>query len=334
MACAWGRAAEGLYPLVKPPGMTSHDVVYAVRRVLGEKHVGHAGTLDPAAAGVLLVLVGTRATRLAEYLLDLPKTYVAEVRFGTATDTQDYTGRVTARASPEAAARLDLATVEKALAGFRGEQSQVPPAMSAVQVGGERLYRLARQGTPVSAPARKVNVYDLTILDFAAAAPSGAAGNGGAGEAAEAGGIGEARAAGSVARLRVVASRGTYVRTLAHDLGGAVGVPAHLGFLVREAVGPYRVAGAATLEELTARAREGRLEGIRVDLALALAWLPAVKPPPALVARLQRGNPVPYPSGEGGLVRVLSGEGALLAIGSLDNGTLRPKKVLEPDWGK
>jgi len=302
---------EGLYPVCKPPGLTSHDVVALLRRVLGERHVGHAGTLDPAAAGVLLVLAGRAAARLSEYLLDLPKVYVAEVRFGRSTDTQDYTGRVTG-GSEGAAERLTPGEVEAALPGFTGRVMQLPPMVSAVRVGGERLYRLAQAGREVERRPRPVEIYGLDLLDFETAPRP-------------------------TARLRVTCSRGTYVRTLAHDLGVALGVGAHLGFLVREAVGPFTVDRSATIEELVRAAESGTLGEVRVSLAGAVAHLPAVHPRGSDLERLLCGNAVPWrgsaPGGGGAdipAVRVLSREGELMAVAALRAGFLRPKKVFAP----
>lgn len=305
---------EGLYPILKPPGMTSHDVVAAVRRLTGERHVGHAGTLDPAASGVLLVLVGQAATRLSEYLLDLPKTYLAEVRFGVATDTQDYTGREVSRSPETSLDRLDREAVVRALPGFSGRLEQVPPMVSAVKVGGERLYRLAREGRTVEVPPRSITIYSLELLEFAGAAA--------------------AREAGEplpAARLRVTCSRGTYIRTLAHDLGRALGLDAHLGFLVREAVGPFRLEGTLTLEELAGAAAAGTLERAMVPPSEAVGHLPAIHLGPADVDRVRRGGILDW-AGEdpGGLVRVLAPDGQLTAIALLDGGRLRPRKVLRP----
>lgn len=317
---------EGLYPVCKPPGMTSHDVVATVRRLSGIRHTGHAGTLDPAAAGVLLVLVGAGPARLAEYLLDLDKTYLAEIRFGRVTDTQDYTGRTVALAPDSAVAGLSRGDLEATLARFVGEIEQVPPMVSAVRVGGRRLHDLAREGLTVRREPRPVTIYELRVLDYAA----------------------------PVARVRVVCSSGTYVRTLAHDIGQALGVGAIMGFLVREAVGPFRLKVALTLEELAAAAGSGRLVAMAIPPAEAVGHLPAVRLTAPEADRVRRGESVPWvgqPEASGSeatrtaeryprtirtgmeVVRVLSGTGELVAIASLGAGRLQPKKVLKPQIG-
>ncbi len=296
-------AVEGLFPVCKPPGMTSHDVVATVRRLSGIRHTGHAGTLDPAAAGVLLVLVGAGAARLAEYLLDLRKTYVAEIVFGRVTDTQDYTGRTIASAPDEAVAGLSRGGLDKVLERFTGEIEQVPPMVSAVRVGGRRLHELAREGLTVRREPRPVTIYSLRVLDYSAQA----------------------------IRVRVVCSSGTYVRTLAHDIGQALGVGAYMGFLVREAVGPFRLEAAHTLEELSEASGSGRLAAMGVGPAEAVGHLPAVRLAAPEADRVRRGETVPWAAPtDVEAARVLSGTGELLAIASLASGRLQPKKVLKP----
>jgi len=322
----------GLYPMLKPPGMTSHDVVAALRRMTGERHVGHAGTLDPAAGGVLLVLVGQSVTRLAEYLMDLPKTYVAELRFGRTTTTLDWTGDTVEWAPAGAVGALSRPDVERALPGFTGRIEQVPPAVSAVHVGGERSYRLAREGRPPKLEARTVTVYSIDLMDFMPAAATGGREVGLPGEA--------------LARVRVRCSRGTYIRALAHDVGRALGVGAHLGFLVREAVGPFHVGDSLTLEEAKV-ASGGGIHGVPLSPARAVSHLPAVRPDRVAVDRLRRGEALPYSGGVWGngaegsasvtaglrMVRVLSDSGELVAVAELAGGRLRPRKVLCPEVG-
>jgi tRNA pseudouridine55 synthase len=307
---------NGVLAVCKPPGMTSHDVVSFVRRVTGERRTGHAGTLDPAAAGLLLVLVGPSAVRLSDYLLELPKTYVAEVRFGQATDTQDYTGRVVWEAPPGAVAGLSRRAVEEALKAFSGETMQLPPMVSAVRVGGERLYRLAREGRTAERRPRRVFIHRLSLLDMD---ESGAPG-------------GPPRA-----RLRVTCSKGTYIRTLAEDLGRTLGVGAHLGFLVREAVGFFNLAAARTLEEVADEAGRGELR--LLPPADAVAHLPKVVPPVETITRLGHGQAVPLrgdpprPVPEGSVVRVLDAAGELVATARLSGGRLEPLKVFRPSGG-
>ena len=212
-------AVEGVVVVDKPAGMTSHDVVDEVRRRLRTKKVGHAGTLDPDATGVLVIGVG-RATRLLPYTQGAAKRYSAVVRFGITTDTQDASGRVVAERAPE----FTQSDLEAVLTKFTGDIEQVPPMVSAVKVGGERLYKKARRGEEVERPTRNVQIYsiDLVRLDLSI----------------------------SEAELDVSCSGGTYIRTLAHDMGEALGCGAHLVSLRRTASGGFTEADAVVLERL------------------------------------------------------------------------------------
>jgi tRNA pseudouridine55 synthase len=206
---------DGILVVDKPAGMTSHDVIAIVRRQLGERRVGHAGTLDPDATGVLVLGIG-RATRLLRFIEIHEKEYVAEVTLGAATSTQDASGDVISEVDASAVTRED---VERAAAAMVGEISQVPPMVSAVKVGGERLYRKARRGEEVEREPRRVVVHALDVESFTS------------GQRA-------------TAQLRVRCSRGTYVRTLAHDLGRALGLGGHVATLRRLKVGPFVAEGA------------------------------------------------------------------------------------------
>ncbi|MGQ0669547.1 MAG: tRNA pseudouridine(55) synthase TruB [Actinomycetota bacterium] len=202
---------EGLFLVDKPKGLTSHDVVNAVRRALGTRKVGHAGTLDPMATGLLLVGVG-RATRLLRFLSSLPKTYEGTARFGEETDTLDADGEVVRRAEV-AATRPD---VVRAMAALVGESMQRPPAYSAVKVEGRPMHRAARSGRPVEAPPRPIRVDEFLLLGFD----------------------------GRDLDFRATCSSGTYVRVLVADVGAALGCGAHLTRLVRTRIGPFGVADA------------------------------------------------------------------------------------------
>lgn len=215
----------------KPSGITSHDLVDRVRRVLGERRVGHAGTLDPAATGVLLVGVG-RGARLLRFLEVHDKEYVAVVRLGVTTSTLDAEGAVTAERDASGIAEDD---VERALGAFRGEIDQVPPMVSAIKVGGEALYRKARRGEEVERAPRTVVVHEATLESFTA--PD--------------------------ARIRIRCSKGTYVRVLAADLGEALGVGAHLHALRRTAVGPFTEADATPLDAVDLRAVRPMADAVR-----------------------------------------------------------------------
>lgn len=210
---------NGVIACLKPPGPTSHDIVAAVRRRAGAK-VGHLGTLDPAAAGVLVLALGS-ATRLVAFAQGWEKTYVADVWLGLVTHTDDDSGRPVGGSSAERVTRTE---VEEALAGFVGHIRQRPPAVSAIKVGGERLYRMNRTDTVVQAPEREVWVKSLELLGFDPGR--------------------RARV-----RLRMVCSKGVYVRSLARDLGQALGVGGTMGFLLRTRVGSLHVRESVTVEE-------------------------------------------------------------------------------------
>lgn len=218
---------DGLAVVDKPAGMTSHDVVGRCRRVFGQRRVGHAGTLDPDATGVLLVGLG-RATRLLRFLAELPKCYDGEVVLGVATSTLDAGGEPTGHWDMR---HVRLEDARAAAHGLTGEIDQVPPMVSAVKIGGQRLHRLARQGVEVDRPPRRVTVSRFEVapsLDTDAGALGG----------------------GPVFAISVACSSGTYVRSLAADLGASLGGGAHLRRLRRTAVGPWTVADAVALDEL------------------------------------------------------------------------------------
>jgi tRNA pseudouridine55 synthase len=290
------EARSGILNLYKPTGPTSHDCVARVRRVLGTRRVGHAGTLDPLASGVLVMGIGS-GTRVLEYLQGFPKTYRARLVLGLETDSQDITGATTAEADASAVTREDL---EQALSRFRGEILQVPPMVSALKVGGKKLYELARRGETIEREPRPVTVYRLDLLAFTA------------GRRAE-------------AEIRVECSAGTYVRTLCHDAGHALGVGGAMSALEREAVGPFTLETAVPLDDLTP-------DTPLVPLSEGLAHLPAVHLRPEEARRLAQGQFVPAPDGApDGPVRVLDGTGELQAIavvrGHREARLLAPEKV-------
>lgn len=219
---------DGLLVVDKPAGMTSHDVVGRCRRAFGQKRVGHAGTLDPDATGVLLVGLG-RATRLLRWMTGLPKRYTGEVVLGVATTTLDAAGEVTGRWDMTG---VTLEQGRAAAAALTGEIEQIPPMVSAVKVGGRRLHELARQGVEVERAARRVTVerFELAPADGGGDGPGPLGG-------------------GPVWALDVTCSSGTYIRTLAADLGALLGGGAHLRALRRRSVGPWTLADAVALDE-------------------------------------------------------------------------------------
>ena len=219
---------NGIINLLKPPGLSSARAVSSIRKLTGAK-LGHAGTLDPEACGVLPIMVG-KATKLFDYLALGEKVYVAEIAFGSATDTQDASGQVTQSGD----AYPDASVVQNALAGFQGEIMQRPPSYSAIKRGGVPLYALARRGEQVIAPARPVNVHQIILL-------------------------GETPVHGFLLRIRC--GKGTYIRTLCHDLGQTIGCPAHMRLLIREQTGIFRIEEAITMEELEAAINAGKAQG-------------------------------------------------------------------------
>ncbi|MGH2767724.1 MAG: tRNA pseudouridine(55) synthase TruB, partial [Actinomycetota bacterium] len=222
-----GHPPSGLLVVDKPPGPTSHDVVEVCRGLFSVRKVGHAGTLDPPATGILLVGLG-KATRLLPFLQSLAKSYRATVAFGLATTTQDATGEVV----EERACEFGQEELSRAASRFVGEISQVPPMVSAVKIGGEPLYRAARRGEEVVRPARKLRIYELAIESF--------------------------DAEGWTVTIFVRCSSGTYIRTLASDLGEDLGCGAHLRELRRLQVGSFGEAEAVSLDRLASLATEDR----------------------------------------------------------------------------
>jgi tRNA pseudouridine55 synthase len=287
------RDRDGVLPVDKPEGPTSHDVVAVARRALGERRVGHTGTLDPFASGLLLLCVG-RATRLAQFLTDLDKTYEATARLGVTTDTEDREG--TELSTSERWNEITLQALEAALGDLRGSILQTPPQFSAKKVGGEVAHRLARRGENVTLEPRSVTVHELDVVGFDP--PD--------------------------VRFRVRCSRGTYVRSLARDLGEALGVGAHLTRLRRTHVGPFSVGSAVTLEGLQDPDRFSRAW---IDPLYAVGHLPRLEVGAAEVTELQHGRSVSADgSWDRGPVIAAHGE-VLVAVGEVRDERFRPRKV-------
>jgi tRNA pseudouridine55 synthase len=287
---------DGVLVIDKPAGPTSFDVVRRVRALLKAKKVGHTGTLDPMATGVLPLCLG-EATKVAGFITEGDKAYEAVVRLGVETDTQDAEGKVVAEA---AVPPLTAALLEEALGRFRGTFEQVPPMYSAVKVGGRRLYELARAGEEVERSGRPVTVYELVLRDFSA----------------------------TQLRLSLRCSKGFFVRTLAQDLGRVLGCGAHLAALRRTASGPFSLAHAVSLGEVEGLAREPVALARRlVPVAEALTDLPAVRVGAEEAARVLHGVPVEAPHMPG-RVRVLGPEDRLLAVAEVVHGRLRYLRVL------
>ena len=295
---------NGFVLVDKPPGWTSHDVVAKMRGLTKTKKVGHAGTLDPMATGLLVIGLGN-TTRLLRFVQGLPKEYLATAIFGVTTDTLDADGAVLSR-EPMPVTESDVAGV---LERFRGPIMQTPPMVSARKVGGTRLYELARKGETVEREARPVTIHELELTDFA---PSDY----------------------PEVSFRVVCSTGTYVRTLADDIAAALGGGAHLGALRRVRNGSLNVNNAVTIDELAATvASKGTLEGRVISAAAALQDLAAVSVGAELVNAIGSGQRLDQQlldiaPGHEGLVRVLDPEGNLLAVSKVVEDRVVPEVVL------
>lgn len=287
----------GVLAVDKPGGMTSHDVVAAVRRATGERRVGHAGTLDPMATGLLLVLVGP-ATRLERYLSGHDKRYDARIRFGTATDTLDADGQVTATADVPAAL-FDLPGAQALLEGFLGPQLQAPPLFSAIKVDGMPSHRRARAGEERTLAEREIVVYEATARAVDAAR--------------------------STWDVGVHVSKGTYVRSLARDIGLAAGTVAHLSALRRTAIGSLAVDRALTLGEIEALGASGTLPDRFID-PVTLLGMPAL---PATAQEIADGRPIEAPDGEiaEDAPFALADDQRLYAVYRMRQGVLRAETV-------
>lgn len=302
---------NGILVVNKPKGMTSHQVVGKVRRILGIKKIGHAGTLDPDVDGVLPLCVGS-ATRIAEYMLDQSKAYIGEVTFGFSTDTQDASGTVLERLETVS---LNEEQVRRAFSQFHGEIEQIPPAYSAIKVGGKRAYDLARRGETVVLKPRRVTIHSLEILAM------------------------ELQQNHPRVRFRVECSKGTYVRTLCRDIGQKLGVPAHMSALTRIRSGPFTLEMSHTLEEIERAQSEGGIERLLLSASVAVRNFPVYVVGDKQAGRVRNGMEMTFPVGSrvpetGERVRVEIPSGKLLAIYrvvGIDGQTVRtkPEKVFK-----
>ena len=314
---------DGLLIIDKPAGMTSHDVVARVRRILKIKRVGHTGTLDPFAVGVLVVLVG-QATRLAQFLSGAEKEYRATIRFGYATDTGDLTGTRIETESAQNTVEKTVPTfsereIEMALHALKGEIEQTPPMYSAKKVQGQKLYELARRGVEIERQAVKVTIRELEAQEHE-------------------GGPLKSNADGTRdLSIRVVCSAGTYIRTLAESIGERLGVPAHLAALRRTRAGSFRVEDAMSLDELKEKAETESAETFLIPMDAALHELPFVHLTADEARKalhgvaLARGDGTAWPEDQP--VRMRDRDGQLVAIGFYDAAlrVLRPRVVLFPE---
>jgi tRNA pseudouridine55 synthase len=292
---------SGVLVLDKTSGVTSFDAVALVRRRLGVRRVGHAGTLDPSATGVLPILIG-EATKLMPYLMDQDKEYVTTIRFGITTDTHDLSGRVVATAAVPTLTRERL---EAACRPLTGRLMQVPPMYSAVHHEGRRLYDLAREGVEVDRAPRAVVVHSMTVDD-----------------------VGETSAV-----VRIVCGKGTYVRVLACDLGAALGCGAAVERLARTRVGPFDAGAAVSWRDLAEDEADALWARVLPPESALAAW-PAIHLDAAQVRRFAHGQPVDVKApAHDGLVRVHDDAGTLLGVGEVEAGgtRVRPVRLLNAD---
>jgi len=296
-------APEGIVAVCKAPGPTSHDVVQQVRRVSGQRRVGHCGTLDPLATGVLVLCLG-RYTRLASLVSDADKEYEVLLRLGATSDTYDACGEI--RPGPAGVGAPSAAAVTAAAARLCGSLMQAPPPFSAIKVGGVRSYRLARRGRPVDLPARPVLVHRLEVLGYRFPA----------------------------LRLLVSCSKGTYVRALAHDLGQSLGCGAYVEELRRTRVGAVTLDDAVSVQQLAEAAARQRVADLLLPLARVLPHLQRVRLDTAELGRFAAGGAVrcSRPLAAPGTCLVEDARGRFWGIGEAvaETGLLRPRRVVEP----
>jgi tRNA pseudouridine55 synthase len=300
---------EGILPLFKPAGLTSHDCVFKLRKILKTKKVGHTGTLDPDVTGVLPICIG-RATKVAEYVTDAGKAYEGEVTIGFSTTTEDASGELVEKKTVDrVTSREEILSL---LTSLTGEIEQTPPMYSAVKVNGIRLYEYARKGIEVERPTRKVKIYSIELLD----------------EREEFSGE-------TVSfRFRVDCSKGTYIRTLAVMIGERLGYPAHMSKLKRIRAASFTLEDCLTFSEVEEKMEQGMIENSLYPLERALSHLPKYVINDKVAEKVKNGAVLPTPQNEGnwdGLIVVETEDGEALAIYAKHPnkpGLIKPVKVL------
>ena len=284
---------NGIVIIDKPEGWTSHDVVGKLRGILREKRIGHGGTLDPMATGVLPVFVG-RATRAVEFCENAVKEYVAHLRLGVITDTQDITGNIL----EEREHSITEDELIKILPEFMGAQSQIPPMYSAVKVQGKKLYELARRGVEIERKPREITIHSLKL---------------------------EGMSEGDYI-LRVVCSKGTYIRTLCNDIGEKLGCGGCMSYLRRTGAGSFTLADTVTLEQVQKAKENGTLENILRPVDSLFTEYPAVTITGKNVSICLNGGAFPMENTADGRYRVYNEEGAFLMVGCCEDGTMKTVK--------
>lgn len=283
---------NGIILIDKPQDWTSHDVVAKLRGILHERRIGHSGTLDPLATGLLVVFVG-RATRAVEFAEADSKEYIAGLRLGLSTDTQDISGNVIAECSD----LPDEGAVRRAVNSFIGDIEQIPPMYSAIKIGGKKLYELARKGQSVERAPRKITVSSIEIIG---------------------------REGGDYL-LKIACSKGTYVRTLCNDIGASLGCGACMSSLRRISAGAFSVESAHSIDEVENAANEGQLVDIMLTVDTLFSALPELKVPESTANRLKTGNIIKISAADGDY-RVYSDSAEFLLVGKVENGKLKTIK--------
>lgn len=283
---------NGIILIDKPQDWTSHDVVAKLRGILHERRIGHSGTLDPLATGLLVVFVG-RATRAVEFAEADSKEYIAGLRLGLSTDTQDISGNVIAECSD----LPDEGAVRRAVSSFIGDIEQIPPMYSAIKIGGKKLYELARKGQSVERAPRKITVSSIEIIG---------------------------REGGDYL-LKIACSKGTYVRTLCNDIGASLGCGACMSSLRRISAGAFSVESAHSIDEVENAANEGQLVDIMLPVDTLFSALPELKVPESTANRLKTGNIIKISAADGDY-RVYSDSAEFLLVGKVENGKLKTIK--------
>lgn len=301
---------DGILNVNKPQGKTSFSIVAMVKRLSGERRVGHAGTLDPIAAGVLPICLG-QGTRVTEYLQETPKAYRAQIELGTATDTYDCCGQITQEGDPSGITRQRL---ESALASFLGVIQQTPPMYSAVKHHGKRLYQLARAGVSVARKSRAARIHSLQLIDWQA----------------------------PLATADIVCGKGTYIRSLAHDLGQALGCGANLKSLIRLRYGQFDIKDTISVPQLEDAFKLGRWQQFVYPIDTALLHYPAIVVDDASGHSISNGIPLVLGTGDDvqqpeaeSRCRAYTGDGRFLAILSFnpETGEWQPEKVFTVSSG-
>lgn len=301
---------EGILALYKPKGMTSHDCVFKLRKILRMKRIGHTGTLDPEVDGVLPICLG-RATKVAEYITNAGKTYEGEVTIGFSTTTEDATGEIVEK--KEVAQNFSRAEILQVLADLTGEITQTPPMFSAVKVNGKRLYEYARQGIEVERPSRQVTIYSMELLDDRETF------------------VGETISF----RFKVACSKGTYIRTLAVMIGEKLGYPAHMSALTRTQSASFSLKDCLTFSNIEEMVANGTIEDMLKPMEAALYYLPKYKISDKLVGKVLNGAVITIPDEfimVKGPIVVEDPDGTALAIYEAHpqkDGLMKPTKVLK-----